>query len=72
MDKVEKPIVSVSGVRGEVGVSLDVRVITQFAMAFGTFVGGRTVMIGRDSRTSSPTVRHAVLARAFCHRLSGH
>lgn len=70
MGKVEKPIVSVSGVRGEVGVSLDVRVITQFAMAFGTFVGGRTVIIGRDSRTSSPTVRHAVLAGLFatgCH-----
>ena len=70
MNRVEKPIVSVSGVRGEVGVSLDVRVITQFAMAFGTFVGGRTVIIGRDSRTSSPTVRHAVLAGLFatgCH-----
>ena len=70
MGKVEKPIVSVSGVRGEVGVSLDIRVITQFAMAFGTFVGGRTVIIGRDSRTSSPTIRHAVLAGLFatgCH-----
>ena len=40
MSKAEKPIISVSGVRGQVGVSLDVRVITQFAMAFGTFVGG--------------------------------
>lgn len=70
MGKAEKPIVSVSGVRGEVGVSLDVRIITQFAMAFGTFVGNRTVVIGRDSRTSSPTVRHAVLAGLFatgCH-----
>ena len=70
MGKIEKPIVSVSGVRGEIGVSLDVRIITQFAMAFGTFVGGRTVVIGRDSRTSSPTVRHAVLAGLFatgCH-----
>ena len=70
MGKPEKPIVSVSGVRGEVGISLDVRVITQFAMAFGTFVGGRTVVIGRDSRTSSPTVRHAVLAGLLatgCH-----
>ena len=70
MNRAEKPIVSVSGVRGEVGVSLDVRIITQFAMAFGTFVGGRTVVIGRDSRTSSPTVRHAVLAGLFatgCH-----
>ena len=70
MGKIERPIVSVSGVRGEIGVSLDVRIVTQFAMAFGTFVGGRTVVIGRDSRTSSPTVRHAVLAGLFatgCH-----
>lgn len=66
----KKPIISVSGVRGEIGVSLDVSVITRFAMAFGTFVGGRTVVVGRDSRTSSPTVRHAVLAGLFatgCH-----
>ena len=70
MGKVGKPIISVSGVRGEIGISLDVRVITQFAMAFGTFVGGRTVVIGMDSRTSSPTLRHAVLAGLLatgCH-----
>ena len=70
MGKVGKPIISVSGVRGEIGISLDVRVITQFATAFGTFVGGRTVVIGMDSRTSSPTLRHAVLAGLFatgCH-----
>ena len=70
MEKAGKPIISVSGVRGEVGISLDVRIITQFAMAFGTFVGGRTVVIGTDSRTSSPTLRHAVLAGLLatgCH-----
>ena len=70
MAKIGNPIISVSGVRGEIGISLDVRVITQFAMAFGTFVGGRTVIIGTDSRTSSPTLRHAVLAGLFatgCH-----
>ena len=70
MEKVGTPIISVSGVRGEIGISLDVRVITQFAMAFGTFVGGRTVVIGTDSRTSSPMLRHAVLAGLFatgCH-----
>ena len=70
MAKVDNPIISVSGVRGEIGISLDVRVITQFAMAFGTFVGGRTVIIGTDSRTSSPTLKHAVLAGLFatgCH-----
>ena len=70
MDKSVESIVSVSGVRGEVGISLDIRDITRFALAFGTFVGGRTVVIGRDSRTSSPTLRHAVLAGLFatgCH-----
>ena len=62
MANIEPPIMSVSGVRGQTGVSLEPRLITQFAMAFGTFVGGRTVVIGRDSRTSSPMVQHAVLA----------
>ncbi len=65
MDKTQTPIISVSGVRGQVGVSLDVRVITRFALAFGTFIGGRTVVIGCDSRTSSPMLRHAVLAGLF-------
>lgn len=70
MNQTTDPIISVSGVRGKVGVSLDVRLLTRFALAFGTFVGSRTVVIGRDSRTSSPTVRHAVLAGLLatgCH-----
>ena len=65
MDRTQTPIISVSGVRGQVGISLDVRVITRFALAFGTFIGGRTVVIGCDSRTSSPMLRHAVLAGLF-------
>lgn len=70
MSIVKDPIISVSGVRGQVGVSLDARTITRFALAFGTFVGGKTVVIGQDSRTSSPMIRHAVLAGLFatgCH-----
>ncbi len=70
MAKTEDPIISVSGVRGQVGISLDASTITRFALAFGTFVGGKTVVIGRDSRTSSPMIRHAVLAGLFatgCH-----
>ena len=62
MKKLKDPIISVSGVRGEVGVSLDMQTITRFASAFGTFVGGGTVVLGIDSRTSSPMLRHAVLA----------
>ena len=41
MNGAEKPIISVSGVRGQIGISLDVRVITRFAMAFGTFCWGQ-------------------------------
>ena len=65
MTKIKDPIISVSGVRGQVGISLDARTITGFALAFGTFVGGKTVVVGRDSRTSSPMIRHAVLAGLF-------
>ncbi|MYF97535.1 phosphoglucosamine mutase [Candidatus Poribacteria bacterium] len=68
--KLKDPIISVSGVRGQVGISLDARTITRFAMAFGTLVRGKTVVIGRDSRSSSPMIRHAVLAGLFatgCH-----
>ena len=62
MKKPKGPIISVSGVRGQVGVSLDMQTITKFASAFGTLVGGGTVVLGIDSRTSSPMLRHAVLA----------
>lgn len=65
-----EPIISVSGVRGKVAESLDPQTITQFSLAFGTFVNGNTVVIGRDSRTSSPLLRHAVLTGLLatgCH-----
>ena len=66
----EDPIISVSGVRGQVGISLDPRTITQFSLAFGSFIDGKTVVIGQDSRTSSSMIRHAVLSGLFatgCH-----
>ena len=56
------PIISVSGVRGIVGESLHPVTLTRFATAFGTFVNGGTVVIGRDPRTSGELVRHSVLA----------
>ncbi len=65
-----EPIISVSGVRGKVAESLDPQTITKFSLAFGTFVEGKTVVIGRDSRTSSPLLRHAVLTGLLatgCH-----
>ena len=74
----DTPIVSVSGVRGIVGSSLNAAMLTQFATAFGTLVnkkdnrnqhddGGNstspnTVVIGRDSRVTGEMVRHSILA----------
>jgi phosphomannomutase len=54
--------ISISGVRGVVGDSLTPAMLTRFAQAFGTWVGGRRVVIGRDPRTSGEMVRQAVLA----------
>ena len=65
MATTKDPIISVSGVRGQVGVSLDMRTITRFALAFGTYAAGKTVVVGQDSRSSSPMIRHAVLAGLY-------
>ena len=57
----EDLIISVSGVRGTVGSALDPSQLTRFAAAFGTLIEGRTVVVGRDTRTSGPMVHHAML-----------
>ena len=54
--------ISVSGVRGVVGESLTPEMVTRFAQAFGTYVGGGRIVVGRDPRTSGEMVRQAVLA----------
>jgi phosphomannomutase len=54
--------ISVSGVRGVVGDSLTPEMVTRFAQAFGTYIGGGHVVIGRDPRTSGEMVRQAVVA----------
>src|SRR5436190_472950 len=54
--------ISISGVRGVIGESLTPRLLTRLAQAFGTYVGQRTVVIGRDPRTSGEMVKQAVIA----------
>src|SRR5438552_742932 len=54
--------ISISGVRGVIGESLTPTLLTRFAQAFGTYVGGRTIVIGRDPRTSGEMVKQAVIA----------
>jgi phosphomannomutase len=52
--------ISISGVRGVVGESLTPALLARFAQAFGTYLGGGRVVVGRDPRTSGEMVRQAV------------
>src|SRR6266576_2308364 len=54
--------ISISGVRGVIGESLTPILLTRFAQAFGTYAGARTIVIGRDPRTSGEMVKQAVIA----------
>ncbi len=54
--------ISISGVRGVVGESLTPGLLARFAQAFGTYLGGGLVVLGRDPRTSGEMVRQAVAA----------
>jgi phosphomannomutase len=54
--------IGISGVRGVVGDSLTPTLLARFAQAFGTYLGGGRVVIGRDPRTSGEMVRQAVAA----------
>jgi len=62
MSSHEGLIVSVSGIRGIIGESLYPVDATRFAAALGTFLGGGTVVVSRDSRPSGQMLRHAVFA----------
>ena len=51
-----------SGVRGRVDREFTPRLISTFAHAFGRFIGGGKVVIGRDTRPSGEMCRHALLS----------
>ena len=59
-------IISISGIRGIVGDGLGPREAVRFGLAFGSHLGGGTVVLGRDSRPSgemlASAVRSALLA----------
>jgi phosphomannomutase len=59
--------IGVSGIRGVVGEFLTPALACQFAQAFGTYVGGGRVVVGRDTRASGPMLEHAVI----CGLLAG-
>lgn len=55
-------VVSVSGVRGIVGETLDADQVLALAAAFGRMIGGGTVIVGRDSRPTGEMLARAVAA----------
>lgn len=55
-------MMSISGIRGVIGDGLTPQLIVNFTQAFGTYLGGGKIVVGRDSRVTGPMVKHAVMA----------
>ena len=53
--------ISISGVRGVVGESLTPQLVVGFAQAFGCYVEGGVVLVGRDTRQTGEMVRSAAI-----------
>jgi len=54
-----QPKVSISGIRGIVGESIDSRSVLDLAMAFGCYLNRGTVVVGRDSRNTGEMLKRA-------------
>ncbi|MBU0678136.1 MAG: hypothetical protein KJ626_08445 [Verrucomicrobia bacterium] len=50
------------GIRGFIGDSLTPKTVMDYASAFGSFLEGGTVLLGRDTRSSSPMIHAEVLS----------
>ena len=53
-------MVSISGVRGIIGQSLTPEVVQRYALAFGSYMRGKTIIVGSDSRTSGRFIKNIV------------
>jgi phosphomannomutase len=58
----DKLLISVSGVRGVVGSALTVENSARYAAAFGTYLRGRNVIVGSDTRRTGPMIKSAAVA----------
>src|ERR1700753_4113214 len=54
--------IGISGVRGVVGETFTPELVVGFAQAFATYLDSGRILVCRDTRTSGPMVRSAVLA----------
>ncbi len=54
--------IGISGIRGIVGESLTPSLVADFCASFGRYVGGGSVIVGRDTRPSGLMLQHAAVA----------
>jgi len=57
---VSRLMVSISGLRGEIGTTLTPQVIQKYTLAFAKYINGGKVVVGRDSRVSGPLINDIV------------
>jgi phosphomannomutase len=58
-----KPLkIGITGVRGIVGETFTPELAVEFAQAFGTYLDGGRILVCRDTRSSGPMIRSAVLS----------
>jgi phosphomannomutase len=62
MSKLTSLKISVSGVRGVVGLSLTPQLVASFSAAFGSYAGRGPILVGTDTRPSRHMVKQAVFA----------
>ena len=62
MSNSENLKITVSGVRGIVGDTLTPELLVNFSQAFGTYLKGGRVILGRDTRPTGHMVKHCVLS----------
>lgn len=53
-------MVSISGIRGEIGATLSPQVVQKYILAFAKYLRGGKVVVGRDSRVSGPFIADIV------------
>lgn len=53
-------MISISGLRGEIGTTLTPQLVQQYALAFASYLNGGKVIVGRDSRVSGPFIANLV------------
>jgi phosphomannomutase len=55
-------MIGISGVRGIVGENLTPEFLTRLGQAYGTYVRGGRVVVGRDARVSGEMVKHSIFS----------